>query len=74
MWWFFSKGPKPLLSFRQPSAHPSVGRSVAATCVYELLHKGTFERFCLDPGFAKEENAFTRYLFIIIRLPRVYCF
>lgn len=38
--------------------------------LYKLPHKGTFEYFCLDPGFAKEENAFTRYLcFIIIRLP-----
>ena len=70
-------GAKPsaaLSPFEKQVHNPSVGRSVAATCVYELLHKGTFERFCLDPGFAKEENAFTRYLFIIIRLPRVYCF
>ena len=66
-------GAKPsaaLSPFEKQVHNPSVGRSVAATCVvHELLHKGTFERFCLDPGFAKEENAFTRYLFIIFGYP-----
>ena len=57
-------GAKPsaaLSPFEKQVHNPSVGRSVAATCVHELLHKGTFERFCLDPGFAKEENAFLSY-------------
>ena len=59
-------GAKPsaaLSPFEKQVHNPSVGRSVAATCVHELLHKGTFERFCLDPGFAKEENAFFILLF-----------
>ena len=59
--WWFLKGPKPLLLGDNRVHNPSVGRSVAATCVHELLHKGTFERFCLNPGFAKEENAFLSY-------------